>query len=59
VKALAKKIIRNGKPLSEDPLFAARVAQAEIDLEAMKLTNLRMLFTAQKQGAPGPETSIL
>jgi alkylation response protein AidB-like acyl-CoA dehydrogenase len=58
-KALAKKIMRNGKPLSEDPLFAARVAQAEIDLEAMKLTNLRMLFTAQKQGAPGPETSIL
>ncbi|EAQ03837.1 acyl-CoA dehydrogenase family protein [Pseudooceanicola batsensis HTCC2597] len=59
VKQLAKKITRNGKPLAEDPLFAARVAQAEIDLEAMKLTNLRMLFTAQKQGAPGPETSIL
>lgn len=25
----------------------------------MKLTNLRMLFKAQQQGAPGPETSIL
>ncbi|OWU86083.1 acyl-CoA dehydrogenase [Oceanicola sp. 22II-s10i] len=59
VKELAKKVMRNGKPLAEDPLFAARVAQAEIDLEAMKITNLRMLFTAQKQGAPGPETSIL
>ena len=58
-RELAKKVMRNGKPLSEDPLFAARVAQAEIDLEAMKLTNLRMLFTAQKNGAPGPETSIL
>jgi alkylation response protein AidB-like acyl-CoA dehydrogenase len=31
----------------------------EIDLEAMKITNLRMLFRAQEQGAPGPETSIL
>ena len=59
VKALARKTMRSGKPLSEDPLFAARIAQAEVDLEAMKITNLRMLFQAQKQGAPGPETSIL
>ncbi|MWB77000.1 pimeloyl-CoA dehydrogenase large subunit [Pseudooceanicola sp. 216_PA32_1] len=59
VKALARKVMRNGKPLLEDPLFAARIAQVEVDLEAMKITNLRMLFKAQKQGAPGPETSIL
>ena len=59
VKALARKIRRGGRPLIEDPLFAARIAQAEIDLEAMKITNLRMLFKAQQQGAPGPETSIL
>ena len=59
VKALARKTRRNGRPLIEDPLFAARIAQAEIDLEAMKITNLRMLYQAQKQGYPGPETSIL
>ena len=59
VKALARKVRRNGRPLIEDPLFAARIAQVEIDLEAMKITNLRMLFQAQKQGYPGPETSIL
>tara|TARA_R110000737_G_scaffold28215_1_gene46754 strand:- start:140 stop:1324 length:1185 start_codon:yes stop_codon:yes gene_type:complete len=59
VKALARVVKRNGKPLSDDPLFAARIAQVEIDLEAMKITNLRMLYKAQKQGAPGPETSIL
>jgi len=59
VKALARKVIRSGKPLIEDPLFAARIAQVEVDLEAMKITNLRMLFKAQKQGAPGAETSIL
>ncbi|MEE4347954.1 MAG: acyl-CoA dehydrogenase family protein, partial [Paracoccaceae bacterium] len=51
VKALARKIRRGGRPLIEDPLFAARIAQAEIDLEAMKITNLRMLFKAQQQGA--------
>ena len=59
IKALARKIQRNGKPQIEDPLFAARIAQVEIDLEAMKITNLRMLFKAQKQNGPGPETSIL
>ena len=59
VKALARKMRRGGKRLIDDPLFAARIAQAEVDLEAMKITNLRMLFKAQQQGAPGPETSIL
>lgn len=59
VKQLARTIKRNGKPLIENPLFAARIAQVEIDLEAMKITNMRMLMTAQKQGAPGPETSFL
>ncbi|MBV7377843.1 acyl-CoA dehydrogenase family protein [Maritimibacter dapengensis] len=59
LKALARRVKRNGKPLIENPLFAARIAQMEIDLEAMKITNLRMLYTAQTQGAPGPETSIL
>jgi len=59
VKMLARTVKRNGKPLIENPLFAARIAQVEIDLEAMKITNMRMLMTAQKQGAPGPETSIL
>ncbi|WP_238365666.1 acyl-CoA dehydrogenase family protein [Mesobacterium pallidum] len=59
VKALARTMKRRGRPLIEDPLFAARIAEVEIQLEAMKITNLRMLFQAQQQGAPGPETSIL
>lgn len=59
VKMLARTVQRNGKLLIENPLFAARIAQVEIDLEAMKITNMRMLMTAQKQGAPGPETSFL
>lgn len=59
VKALAREVRRGGRPLIEAPLFAARIARVEIDLEAMKITNLRMLFRARKQGQPGPETSIL
>ncbi|WJY21547.1 acyl-CoA dehydrogenase family protein [Fontisubflavum oceani] len=59
LKSLATQIKRGGKPLIENPLFAAKLAEVEIDLEAMKLTNLRMLSEAQKKGAPGPETSML
>ncbi|MGH1368322.1 MAG: acyl-CoA dehydrogenase family protein [Maritimibacter sp.] len=59
IKALAKRTKRGGRPLIESPLFAAKIAEVEIELEAMKITNLRMLFQAQTQGAPGPETSIL
>ncbi|MGI6245890.1 MAG: acyl-CoA dehydrogenase family protein [Pseudochelatococcus sp.] len=59
LKALARRVRRRGRPLIEDPLFAARIARVEIDLEALKITNLRMLFQARKQGQPGPETSLL
>ncbi|MDJ0930687.1 acyl-CoA dehydrogenase family protein [Breoghania sp.] len=59
VKALTRSVRRRGCPLIEDPLFAVRIARVETDLEAMKITNFRMLYTAQKQGQPGPETSIL
>ena len=59
VKSIASTIKRGSKRLIDDPLFASRLAKVEIDLEAMKITNLRMLFRAEKQGSPGPETSIL
>lgn len=59
LKALARQMRRRGRPLIEDPLFAARLARVETDLEALRITNLRMLFRAQTQGQPGPETSIL
>ncbi|WP_375551629.1 acyl-CoA dehydrogenase family protein [Rhodophyticola porphyridii] len=59
LKSLATQVRRGGKRLIDTPLFAARLAEVEIDLEAMRLTNLRMLADAQKKGAPGPETSML
>jgi len=59
LKALARTQRRSGKRLIDNPLFAARLSEIEIDLEAMKITNLRMLANAQKNGAPGLESSIL
>ena len=59
LKAIAAQRIRNGKPLSEDPLFAARIARVEIELENMSTTNLRVIASAASGGAPGAESSIL
>ncbi|AUW56985.1 pimeloyl-CoA dehydrogenase large subunit [Sphingobium sp. SCG-1] len=49
---------KNGKPLAEDPLFAARLARLEIDLENMKTTNLRVL-AASGGGAASLEFSAM
>jgi alkylation response protein AidB-like acyl-CoA dehydrogenase len=43
----------------DQPLFAARVAQVEIDLMALEITNLRVLSAEREKKAPGPEASIL
>ncbi|MEF7616766.1 acyl-CoA dehydrogenase family protein [Aquincola sp. MAHUQ-54] len=59
VKQAAAKVVKNGKPLLEDPLFAARLAQVEIDLENMKTTNLRVIAAVAGGGVPGAESSML
>ncbi|HJV84428.1 MAG TPA: acyl-CoA dehydrogenase family protein [Noviherbaspirillum sp.] len=59
LKRLATGETKNGKPLIKDPLFAARVAQVEIDLTALEITNLRVLSAEAERRAPGPEASIL
>lgn len=59
VKRLARAETQNGKPLIENPHFAARVAQVEIDLRAMATTNLRIISKAAAGSAPGVEASML
>ncbi len=59
LKAIARQEIKNGRPLIEDPLFAARLAQIEIDLMALEITNLRALSQESVNHAPGPEASVL
>src|SRR5262249_43599957 len=43
LKDIARQETKNGKPLIEDPLFAAKIAQVEIDLMALEMTQLRVL----------------
>jgi len=59
LKVIAAKVHKNGKPLDQDPLFAARMAQVEIDLENMKTTNLRVIAAVAGGGVPGAESSML
>jgi alkylation response protein AidB-like acyl-CoA dehydrogenase len=59
LKRIASEEIKNGKPLIKDPMFAARIAQIEIDLTALEITNLRVLSAEVEHRAPGPEASIL
>ena len=57
LKEVARRELRNGRPLAEDPLFAARIAEVEIELLALEMTEMRVLSARGK--APGPEASIL
>jgi alkylation response protein AidB-like acyl-CoA dehydrogenase len=59
LKRIASLEQKHGKPLIKDPLFAARIAQVEIDLTALEITNLRVLSAEAERRTPGPETSIL
>jgi alkylation response protein AidB-like acyl-CoA dehydrogenase len=59
LKRLAAIEVRNGKPLAEDPLFASCVAQVEIDLMALEITNLRVLSAERSRRDPGAISSIL
>jgi alkylation response protein AidB-like acyl-CoA dehydrogenase len=59
LKRIAAAESLDGRPLIEDPLFAARVAQVEIELMALEITNLRVLAAEAHKKTPGPEASIL
>ncbi|WP_036166457.1 acyl-CoA dehydrogenase family protein [Massilia sp. 9096] len=57
LKRLALREQKNGRALLEDPLFAVKVAELDIELMALEMTVLRVLADAGK--APGPEASVL
>jgi alkylation response protein AidB-like acyl-CoA dehydrogenase len=59
LKRLAAEEMKRGRPLARDPLFAARLAQVEIELMALEITNLRVLAAEAERRAPGPEASLL
>jgi alkylation response protein AidB-like acyl-CoA dehydrogenase len=55
----AKTTLRNGKPLTDDPIIRQKLAQGHLDLEVFRLNTLRTLTGLARAEAPGPEGSIL
>lgn len=50
---------RDGRALADDPIFARKLAELEIDLLALEFTELRTLARQAAGKGPGPESSLL
>ncbi len=59
VRDIAAKELKGGCPLIEDARFRERLAEVEIDLTALEMTELRLLSEEAAGRPPGPESSIL
>jgi hypothetical protein len=59
LKEIARATPADGASLLEDPYFARRLAEIEIDLLALEYTELRTLANVSTGKAPGPGSSIL
>ena len=59
LKQVAREQTVNGKPLIEEPHFRARLADVEMELMSLEMTNLRTVAAAEAGGVPGAESSFL
>ena len=55
----AEKIYHGDNPLSDDPSFKSKIAQFNLDLDALEMTELRGLAAEREGKGPGPESSLL
>jgi alkylation response protein AidB-like acyl-CoA dehydrogenase len=55
----ARREVNGGRSLLDDPLFAKRLGDVEIDLMALEFTELRALAAIAEGKEPGPESSLL
>ena len=60
-KEMAREVRENGKPLIEDAAFRQRVAQLEVDMKALEITQYRVVsaYDRQRDGRPDPLSSVL
>jgi alkylation response protein AidB-like acyl-CoA dehydrogenase len=59
VREAAGNEVEAGGTLDEDPFFARKMAELEIDLMALEYTELRGLAREARGEGPGPESSLL
>jgi len=60
-KELARQVLVDGKPLSDNERFRERLAAAEVELKALEITNMRVVADAAKarSNEQDPKASIL
>jgi alkylation response protein AidB-like acyl-CoA dehydrogenase len=58
-QAATEQPASGGRPLLEDSRFRDKIAQVEIDLMALEITNLRVIAADAEKKGPGPEASML
>ena len=58
VVQLTKRIWRNGRPLSEDPIVRRKLVRFYASVETQRLNNLRMRANMRASDDPGPIGSI-
>jgi len=59
LKALASKEMYNGKSLLEDDRFRTKIAEVEVELMALEMTNRRVLSKLSAGEPPGAGSSLL
>jgi alkylation response protein AidB-like acyl-CoA dehydrogenase len=59
LKEIAARETADGAPLTDDPRFAGKIADVEIQLMSLRLTTLRMVASASADSEIGPEASLL
>ena len=55
---LSKIIERNGRPAGQDPVMRQKLAQSFVEIEIMRLNQMRSVTRLSHNGMPGPEGSI-
>jgi alkylation response protein AidB-like acyl-CoA dehydrogenase len=61
-KSMAHEVNANGRPLVEDAVFRQRIAQLEVDMQALEITQYRVVSAYDKtkgSGRPDPLSSVL
>ena len=55
---LSHIIERNGRPAADDPVMRQKLAQSYVDIEIMRLNQMRSISRISQTGVPGPEGSV-
>ena len=59
IGASRRELARLRRMVAGNPRLATRIAQVALELRALEVTNLRVIFAEAQKQAPGPEASML